>query len=386
MKKIAYVIFLATSLLFTACGGSDPEIDVPVHKGEEENKPVVQKEKEIYFTTEVSSRSCTQLLEKISENESLGVMLTYTTDTASSGVKEAIYKNGMWKGKNSLMIKENDTAKMYAFYPYKASATSGKAIPVEITSQTDYLYSPAGSLTYAEPTAKLTMKHALPILAFNIDKASYSGEGILKSIRMEGDGFYTEGTLDVTTGTITGTKSAAFTLAPKQSYQIVNEGWKEDLPDFFCLPSKLAADEVALTFQIDNKEFTCQLPKMDILSGSKYILRFTLSDEKFTLNEKDIVMVALNTDTDEMPIERGSYGLISITHTNLTITAPMLMATSGLIATIDWGDQQSEPYDKDDKHTYAAPGTYTLSIESYGAEEFTLKDMVGITQIDLTQF
>ena len=43
MKKIAYVIFLATSLLFTACGGSDPEIDVPVHTGEEVNKPVVQK-------------------------------------------------------------------------------------------------------------------------------------------------------------------------------------------------------------------------------------------------------------------------------------------------------------------------------------------------------
>ncbi len=112
--------------------------------------------------------------------------------------------------------------------------------------------------------------------------------------------------------------------------------------------------------------------------GSKFT---SMEGKNFQAGKAYILM-----DSNDDIIKEENYGAFSIIHTNLTIIAPILVSTNGMIATIHWGDDQSEPYDKDDTHTYETQGVHTISIESYGAEEFTLKDMIGIKKIDLTEF
>ena len=387
MKKIALYIGILFGLVLASCSEADKEIPTPNKPENNTPKPEtpVIREREVMFTTEVQTRACTNVVQEISEDQSLGVMMVYSTDTTSNGIKEAIHSNGLWKGKQSIFIKENDQAQLYAFYPYNSSVTSGKAIPVEMNSQTDYLYAKATSISYSSPNGKVTFNHALSILSFNIDKNVYSGKGMLKSIRIEGDDFYTEGTMDVSTGVISGTKKGTFTL--EKEYTLAQGGWTEDLPDFFCLPTNVVADKVKLTFQIDDKSYSCTLPKMGIVGGTKYIVRLTLTNNGISINEKDgIESVSMTNDTDSMEVERGAYGAISIQHINAKFLVPTLLSQNGFIATINWGDNSTEPYADELTHTYATEGTHTVTIESYGAEEITFKNMVGISQIDLSKF
>ena len=80
-------------------------------------------------------------------------------------------------------------------------------------------------------------------------------------------------------------------------------------------------------------------------------------------------------------------GTVVIVHTNTVFTAPTLTGPSLGTARINWGDGTEEDYAAGISHTYEDGGTqHAVSIESEGAEEISLPDLVGVSSIDLSDF
>lgn len=156
------------------------------------------------------------------------------------------------------------------------------AFPIEITSQTDYLYSGSGvAVSRSNPKAVLTMKHALSALAFNIRNDNYAGEGKLQQISISGNPICTSGILDVPSGTIKGTVSAKYEYACNVNIQ--QDGWEENIPAFFCIPFSSSGSDVTVIFKIDSEDYSCQLPKYGILGGMKYIFYLSLTERGLTV-------------------------------------------------------------------------------------------------------
>lgn len=77
---------------------------------------------------------------------------------------------------------------------------------------------------------------------------------------------------------------------------------------------------------------------------------------------------------------------LHITHTNPTFQVPYIYGDGFVPGTVSWGDGTEEEYRESLLHTYQEAGTYTVTIETPGAEEFSVSDLTNVTKIDLTQF
>ena len=83
---------------------------------------------------------------------------------------------------------------------------------------------------------------------------------------------------------------------------------------------------------------------------------------------------------------RQDKGWLRIVHTNQTFSIPTISGPHFSYGRIEWGDGQEEAYQKEAVHTYQDNGSHTVSIELLGAEEVTLSNLIGVTDLDLTQF
>lgn len=83
---------------------------------------------------------------------------------------------------------------------------------------------------------------------------------------------------------------------------------------------------------------------------------------------------------------RDDMSRLHITHTNPTFRVPYIFGEEFVPGTVSWGDGTEEEYSESLLHTYQEAGTYTVTIETPGAEEFSVSDLTNVTKIDLTQF
>lgn len=374
MKNIKYYIWAVAGLALAACsdntGGGNEEPEMP-------------KQTEITFTTNVETRANTDVITELTSGKEMSVFIGFSSNSSTTSMKKFTCQTDIWKGSPTVVLPEGERATLQAVYPYSSTFTTPGSIPVNVQSQTDYLYSgPTVSLSQANPKGALTMKHALSILAFNIDKQGYSGAGKLQEITIGGETFYTEGTLNISTGSVTGSTTGSYTLKSDNTLQ--EGGWKENIPDFFSIPLASSGTNVNLTFKIDGKDYQCNLPKVGVQGGYKYIFRFALTDRSLVAFPDQIVIISLNADADAMPDQDVS--IFSVTHTNAKFITPTLTTNGTLVANIFWGDGQKQEYAENATHTYEAEGQYTTTIEAWGVEEVSIPNLVGIEQIDLSKF
>ena len=83
---------------------------------------------------------------------------------------------------------------------------------------------------------------------------------------------------------------------------------------------------------------------------------------------------------------RQDKGCLRIVHTNRTFSIPSITGPYFNYGHISWGDGQEEVYQEEAVHTYQTEGSHTVSVELLGAEEVSLPNLVGVTDLDLTQF
>lgn len=364
------LISMFIPLFMVACsGGGDDEVIVP-----EEPKA------KLSISTTIQTRAVTTAF---SSGDKMNVYVKTGNGITSTDYRTGIsasYNGSLWT--LSPEVELQGDAYVFASYPYIASAVAN-SVDVSVSPQTDYLYSGNGvKVSGSSSTASLTMKHALPMIAFNIAKGNYTGEGKLSSIEITGENLYKTGTMNVANGEITGKDKGGYTIAT--SYTIVADGWKENLPQMFCLPFKSNGNNIKVTVTMDGKELETVLPAQNIVEGMKYLFRLVLTQDDIIMLSDQTEIVSLNKNTDEM--SGGTINELSILYKGTKAVLPELTGSGKVTGTVIWGDGTQEPYSASLSHAYSKEDNYQVYVQSVGATAVEFKNLEEVEEINLSGF
>ncbi len=291
----------------------------------------------------------------------------------------ASYENGKWSISPTVELKEGEQAYLFAFYPYGANLTKPEAIPVDITEQTDYLYSgSAVSVSYSSPQGSLKMQHASSILAFNISKGRYEGAGELSSIKITD--IPVRGTLNIASGIINNTEKGDYTIIANKQ---IDTEWVKDLPQMFCLPFKSNGQDITVAFLIDGKDYSINLPKTDIETGMKYIFHLVITNNGMTVLADLTEKISLNKEGT--PSQLGEYNMLRVNYSGKNVSAPILSGTN-VTGTVNWGDNTTVAYSNPLTHTYPEEAVHSVIIEAWGVSQMEIADLVNVESVDLSDF
>ena len=337
---------------------------------------------EVTFTTEVATRAVAPNV--VSEFASGDRMNIYKTEKAQISLDvttahQAVYGGGDWKGSPAITLNGGETAYFFAAYPYQSGADNPLEIPVDVTDQVDVLYSGAGvSVSESSPSGLLTMHHAMSIIAFNIQ--SYIG-GKLQSIEFDSEHFPLAGTMRITSGRITATEMGPYTYTCAKA--LTPTGWTTDHPGVFAIPYSVGSAGLPLHFTIDGKRFDIDLPKTTFAMAKKYIYTLIYTDAGLLLKDEKPVTIDLNAGS-EAPAEEP-YSHVKVVVNYDTMTAPAVTGTN-VYGYIFWGDDSRQDYVSEQQHSYPGMGPYTMMMDLWNAETFSMTGLKGVSEIDLSKF
>ncbi len=278
MKVFKCFLFLQIALFaFASCSLYD-DLGKDSDRESGTGEPVLKMKTDIEG---VASRSA-NLVNAFANGDALGLFVTTGNQVSAYNVV-ADYINV----KSSLSVKKwiqeeevylsNNNAVIFAYYPYNAGVTSGSQIPVDATSQTDYMYgthvSGTADINNSNSTVNLNMRHAGSLVQFLVKKENYTGAGKLTKVEMVNQTgkttLFSEGTINCTTGVITGTSGkngSIFTQNAQGIITIPSVFPTED--DSMCIKlltiptsQTKVEGEIEFRFTVDGKEYVWnQLP------------------------------------------------------------------------------------------------------------------------------
>lgn len=386
MKKIYYFFASALVLGMSACGGGDNNTIEPTPTPTPE--PTTD-DVEVSISTadiEFKANVTTEFASSYKMNVFAKMGSTLTSDDLATGVV-ATYDGAKWSMSPSVYVNSTKDsysgryAFIYAVSPYDASYTKVDAIPVDMSKQVDLMYSGAAvTASPTTPTVKLTMKHALSLLTFNIVPVNYSGSGTLTNIKIDGENVYNTGTMDASTGKIT--LGSIGSISASQNKAITAGGWKSDLPGLWALPFNTKAGDVNISFTIDNKTYDLVLPETEMKYGYQYIFRMAITNNGLEFDPSKTETRSLNVLTEETPEFLG-YGKVEITASGSWLNTPEFTgdAVFGTITT----PNQTISYSSAVKVEGLSNGN-TVVAESWNSTGFEIETLDGIDTIDLTQY
>lgn len=279
MKKLSSV-FLCLSIIMASC--NDESEDTKSSDGLSINAYIGQAHTRAEKTDWV-------------ENDALGVFVCDGTidkpylGNSSRYFNVSFRHNGKGFFAQNVFLDES-LAEVFAYFPYSAASMDGEAIPVESNTQTDYLLGHSETpASISHKAVSVEMKHALSQVVFKIRKAdSYNeGPGILSSLKIEnndtGNTFKTTGTLNLSTGTITGTSTdGILTLMPGE--QLVLNGDYQSVASI-CLPvNSTPGKNVRAVFTIDERQFRYEFPANTTWSaGFRNIYTLTVTNSSIDI-------------------------------------------------------------------------------------------------------
>lgn len=377
MKKIYYVMLAAIAATTFSC--KDKTDEPTPGPGTNDNPDAVEV---TIATTEIETKAA---VTEFKASDEMNIFAkTYARIDAPNIIDnvKATYDGSKWTMSPAVKIdQQQKNAFLFAVSPYDASYTDAQKIPVDIAKQVDLMYSGSyvpASLT--SPAVKLTMKHALSLLSFNIIPVNFSGAGSLKSIKLEGDIFYTTGTMDVSNGKITKGSTGAVTV--NTNANVADGGWKNNIPGVWAIPFNTKAGTVNITFNIDGKEYNLTVPEVEMKQGFQYIFRLVLTNNGLEFDPSKTETISLNVTTDTAQSFEG-YGLISLQTGGSALTLPSLFGDN-VFGTINTSTK-SMPYEPSISLNSVSAGQ-TIIIESWNSTGVNFDSLEGIDTIDLSQY
>ena len=296
---------------------------------------------------------------------------------------KAVFRGGSWKLEPEVRIGESEKLFIYAYAPYTEGLKTTDAIPVDIRLQQDVLYS--GSfvpVSYRTNHAKLTMKHALSLVSFNISAQEYSGHGELQQLSITGETVYTTGVMAIDKGKIIGKGQEVFELEVEKT--VTTNGWDNELPRMWQIPFSTKGVEAYLTATIDGKSYKTIFPEVEMKSGFQYIFRMVLTDYGLEFIPNQTQTISLSVETDQ-PEELEGYGVLQITHSASTFVVPELTGDN-VFGSVLWGDGTTSTYRVGEEHSYTQENSKALSVETWNSNGFKLKNLIGVESIDISQY
>ena len=150
--------------MFLACSNDEPVINEPPVVTPNE-KPAEAKDIMLAVNPSLEGMKTRAIVEAFQAGHTMGV---FTTDNGGGAVGSNVsfaYDGNEWKAGGNAPVKGD--MNVTAYFPYSASVTDYREIPVDLTRQEDCLYGTA-RVTKQVPTAALTMKHALSLVRIKV--------------------------------------------------------------------------------------------------------------------------------------------------------------------------------------------------------------------------
>lgn len=101
-----------------------------------------------------------------------------------------------------------------------------------------------------------------------------------------------------------------------------------------------------------------------------------------------ITLAGENIEQSITVYQNGLSGasVLHIVHESGDFTLPSIGGSHFYYGLVSWGDGSQEVYAEGASHVYTGSGPHTVSIETHGAEEFSLQNLTGVTEVDLSRF
>jgi len=385
MRKHIILSLCAAAALLMSCSSSEDSVEPSTPTTPTDNNVAV------VITTDIVTRT-TPAKSLFASGDAMNVWAkSYGSPSANDIVANirANYNGSAWTLDPGVYLDKDKqkNAFIYAVYPYQSefASTPGR-LTIDATTQNDYLYS--GSyvpVTVTTNTAKLNMKHAMSLAAFNIFTDGYSGAGKLQSLAISGDSVYTKGVMTVENGKIRGTERGEIKVAFDK--QITAQGWSNSMPRIWVipLPFNTKSTKAYLKAVIDGKEFNSVFPEVEMKIGFQYSFHLVLTDNGLEFIPDQTTTMALNFDEDEIAQLEGR-GVLGVTFDGSSEFSSVVMAGVNVFGTVLWGDGEKSTYEDGISHTFSTAGSKKMIFETWNSTGFTIKNLTGISEIDISGY
>lgn len=235
---------------------------------------------------------------------------------------QVTYDGSSYTLTNKIYLPPSIDVPVYAYYPYNPAYKDINylkgEIPVDVESQTDYLYGYSADsenhLTYANidnPKASLLFKHALSRITFIIKKAEDNTKEYAVDYA-ELSGVYEKAHLALKVNPeeqpiISPSGTAIITAKPDNS-SIVSSG---TTVEYLAIPME-TGEETRLTVRlVDGSSISAPLPTTQWLSGQQYTYTVTIQNAKLIISQA-LITPWVNTDQGGLDIGDENYAGASI--------------------------------------------------------------------------
>ena len=206
---------------------------------------------------------------------------TYNGKTIMNIPYEAKMKDSsqVWEAVNEQILLTNTSGDAYAYYPYSEEITSLKEIPIKASSthQVDYLHAKKVSgLRKSNTKASIYFYHILGIVRLSVTRGTYTGEGVITSASVGGEGIAGKAMLNTIDARVTDYEDIGVHIGPPiEPFTISSEKqWR----DIIVVPTKTDS-KLEIELCIDGRKVMVETSRNTTISGG-YINNINITIDK----------------------------------------------------------------------------------------------------------
>lgn len=212
------------------------------------------------------------------------------------------YPDQVWTAYDEPIYLSATDGRAVAYYPYsEEDGADFRTLPVKAAGQTDYMYSkwvkPINSL---DSEALFKMQHAMAGIRVSIISGSYTGQATVSEIRLSSTALGVTGTLDASTGTISGAAAGeinTYMMRPAfASFDVSEDDYTSTL--LMGVPVAGVKDDLTISIKVDGHLYQVKgLMTQPFQSGTLYTFKLTLDNTALSVDEKVTITPWVEDDT-----------------------------------------------------------------------------------------
>ena len=269
-----------------------------------------------------------------------------------------------WSGNKTVLLSDNQ-AELVAYYPWSEKVNDLSEIPVEVKSQTDYMYSTLMSgYSNAKPEAEITMYHALTAIRVRLVLGEYSTAQKVSEVAVSSAGLATSGLLNAFDGSLTNIKGQYTSVSIEKDFSITTTGTDTD---FLFVPDASETEgKTDVSISVDGTEYCTSIDFTEAYKQG-YIYTYILKWDHTGLQLDKVKVTPWNdgknaSDELQVYIPDDEYIVeIQVPSDNYEFRHNI----EGIKGSIDWGDGIIEDFGSGSYclHNYEKAGTYTVIVK-----------------------
>ena len=274
-------------------------------------------------------------------------------------------------------------AVLVAYHPYNDDEDLDiTAIPVEIASQTDYMYSgQVTGITNAAPKADIVLDHALTAIRVKLVLGDFTGDASVSEIAVASPALASSATLNAADGSLDNIAGQGDKFALPVDFGLVAGGTDNDI--MFVPDVAIESGVTTVSATIGGKKYTAGIEFDEAyIQGYIYTYTLTLNNSGFAVTKVNVNPWETGNDDSAVlqPEENNTYIVkivasfdgyapINLLSLNISSRAGGTFEYShnivGFVGTIDWGDGTKDTFNEavnNPTHEYLNDGQeYTIT-------------------------